>query len=147
MEYTTLKQEILNGPLSAELMGLSDDATASILNEQRFAAIQERFITARTILAELGADVGAGILDKLEAASAQSSPLKWAMKFLLSDGIDIGHSSTRSQVEALQVAGVLMASEATALLGMASKPASRAEIAGFGIVTPGDVSRALRGPY
>ncbi len=147
MNYPGLKTEILTGPLTAELAGKADNEIAAILNEPNCLAVRERFITARSILNELGPTVGAGILDKLEAAAAVSSPLKWAMRFLTTDGIDIGADNTRSQIDALVAAGVLTDTEGKALKDMALQPASRAEIAGFGIITYGDVSRALRGPY
>ena len=147
MDYQALKNEIETGPLAGELTGLTDVGITSLLNAPRYTAVAERFITARTILNECGPVAGAAILDKLEAAAAMSSPLKWAMKFLLSDGIDIGATSTRAQIDALAAAGVLTVDESKLLQDMALQPASRAEIAGLGVVTYSDVSRALNGPW
>ena len=148
MDYQALKTEIETGPLATECAGQSDDDVAAILNDKRFMATGERYVTTRTVLAELGATAGAAILDKLESAATQSSPVKWMLKFLTQDsGLDVGQTETQGCIGALALAGVLNADEATALNGMALKTCSRAEIAGFGTVTAGDVSRALRGPY
>lgn len=138
-----LKIEIETGPLAAELAGKSDNEIADVLNDtSRFTLVKERFITARTLLAELGPTVGASVLDKLEAVSAVSSPVKWAMKFLATDGIDMGHAGTRAQMDALAQAGALTAEEAEAVKAIAEQPASRAEILGWGSVSYNDVNAA-----
>lgn len=148
MNYQLLSHEIAAGPLADELAEKTDTEMAAILNDQRFSTVRERFITARTILAELGPEIGAGVLDKMEAASANISALKWAMRFLIGEtGIDIGHAGTRSQIEAMAAGGVIATDEAAALLNMAVAPASRAEIIGLGTVTYSDVSRAISGPW
>jgi len=146
MDYAALQAELETGPLSTECAGKTDVEIAEVLNTPRFPGIRSRFISARTILAEL-AD-GAVILDKLEAAAPGIPPLKWAMRFLSGEtGIDIGHAGTRVNIEMLAAGGILTAAERDALLAMAACTVSRAEIAGFGQITPGDVSRALRGPH
>lgn len=143
MDHAALKTEIETGPLAAECAGQSDDDIAAILNDNRFTAIQERYVTARTVLSELGATTGATILDKLEAAGASSSPVRWMLKFLAQDsGVDIGHANTQGCIDALVIAGVLTTDEATALKNMALLPTSRAEILGFGPVSYNDVNKA-----
>lgn len=148
MDYTALKTEIETGPLATECAGGTDEGITDILNRQDISAIQERWVTTRTVLAELGATAGAAILDKLQAASASSSPVRWMMTFLAQDsGIDIGNVQTQASIDGLITAGVLTSAEGASLKNMALKTCSRAQIAGFGTVTPGDVSRALRGPW
>lgn len=143
MDYTALKTEIETGPLATECAGQSDDAVAAILNDQRYMATKERYVTARTVLAELGATAGAAILDKLEAASAQSSPVKWMLRFLTQDsGLDVGQTETQGCIDALAIAGVLTTDEAAALKNMALLPTSRAEILGFGTVSYNDINKA-----
>ena len=143
MDYAALKTEIEAGPLAAECAGKSDDDVAAILNDKRYAATKERYVTARTVLAELGATTGATILDMLEAAATQSSPVKWMLKFLTQDsGLDVGQTETQGCIDALAIAGVLTTDEATALKNMALLPASRAEILGFGAVSYNDVNKA-----
>ena len=146
MDYAALKTEIETGPLAAEYAGGTDEAIAAVLNRSDIIAACERFVSARTILAEVPA--GAEILDKLEAAATTIPGVKWAMKFLQTEtGIDVGHATTRAQIDALVSGGVLTETEGGALKNLALKACSRAEITGFGAVTAGDVSRALRGPY
>lgn len=146
MDYAALRNEIESGPLAAECTGGTDKEIAAILSRRDISAPCERFVSARTILAEVPG--GAAILDKLEAVATSIPDVKWAMKFLQTEtGIDVGHATTRAQIDALVTAGVLTEFEGAALKNMALKTCSRAEIAGFGTVTPGDVSRALRGPY
>ena len=143
MDYAALRAEIDTGPLAAELTGKSDDDVAAILNDKRFTTTGERYVTARTVLAELGATTGATILDKLEAAATQSSPVKWMLKFLTQDsGLDVGQTETQGCIDALAIAGVLTTDEASALRGMALLPTSRAEIIGFGSVSYNDVNKA-----
>lgn len=147
MDYQALATEITTGPLAAELTGKSDVEMAAILNDQRFTRVASRFVTARTILAELGAVQGATVLDKLEAAAAVSSPVKWMMRFLQTDGgVDIGHPQTSAAIDGLVAGEILTASEGAALQALAVVPASRAEILGLGTVTYSDVSRALNPP-
>ena len=146
MDYAALKTEIEAGPLATECAGGTDEAIAAILNRSDIIAACERFVSARTILAEVSA--GAAILDKLEVAATTIPDVRWAMKFLQTEtGIDVGHATTRAQIDALVTAGVLTDTEGGALKNLALKECSRAEIAGFGTVTAGDVSRALRGPW
>ena len=143
MDYAALKTEIETGPLATECAGQSDDTVAAILNDKRYTATGERYVTARTVLAELGATTGAAILDKLEAASAQSSPVKWMLKFLTQDsGLDVGQTETQGCIDALAIAGVLTDDEAAALKSLALLPTSRAEILGFGSVSYNDINKA-----
>ncbi len=143
MDYAALKTEIETGPLAAECAGQSDDAVAALLNAKNYEGIQERYVTTRTVLAELGATAGATILDKLEAAATQSSPVKWMLKFLTQDsGLDVGQTETQGCIDALAIAGVLTTDEAEALKNMALLPTSRAELLGFGSVSYNDINKA-----
>jgi hypothetical protein len=144
MDYVALKQEIVSGNLAAELLGKSDDEMAAILNDKRFTMVKERFITARTLLAEL--PNGAELLDKLEVLAPMVSAVKWALKFLQTEGgIDIGHPSTQVQIDALVAGSALTVAEGAALKGLAVSAASRAEIVGLGNVSSSDCGGATRG--
>jgi len=143
MDYHILKTEIDAHP---EWAALSDNEIAALLNAKTLTSVQSRFVTARSILAEI-AD-GADILDRLEAASAFVPAVKWAMLYLKGEtGIDVGYPSTRAQLDALAAGSILTIDQAEALKAMANVPASRAEILGLGQISYGDVSRALRGPW
>lgn len=141
MDYALLKNEILNGPLAGEFVDKSDDEIAAILNSPRYPMIQSRFVTARTLLAEL--TNGAALLDKLTAIATQVSAVKWAMKFLESEGgIDIGHPSTQAQIDALVTGKALTIAEGEELKSLAITNVSRAEIVGLENVSYDGVSLA-----
>ena len=139
MNYQLLKEEVLS---RAEFVGLSDDAVTEALNDKSMhKSTQSRFITARTILAEL-AD-GSVILDKLEAVATQVSAVKWSMYYLKGEsGIDIGHPGTIAQIDGLVSGGVLTSSEGEELKGMALLPTSRAGMLGLGSVSYNDINIA-----
>lgn len=136
MDYAKLKTEL---ELPA-YTGLSDDQCADLLNAKTMLDVQSRFITARTILAEI-AD-GAALLDKLEALATQVSAVKWAMKFLTSEGgLDIGHANTQGQIAALVAGGALTAAEGKALQDLALQPVPYSSTVG-GTITYHDVAAA-----
>jgi hypothetical protein len=97
-----------------------------LLNAQTSSMVKPRLVSARTVLAECGAQAST-ILDKLEAAATQVSTVKWAMKFLQQEGgLDVGHPVTQASIQAL-VPDVLVQAEADALKEMAVQDCSRAE--------------------
>lgn len=143
MDHLALKIEIETGPLAAECLGKSDNDVAAIFNDLRFTTVKTFFINARYLMAALGPIPATTILDKLEAVALQSPPVSWALKFLQQEsGVDVGHESTRGQVDALVVAEVLTAEEGQAIKNLALQPISRAELLGFGTVSYNDVHAA-----
>lgn len=147
MDYIALRSEIITDPAVvgyAPYLPAATGMVAQLLNDRRYSMIKSRFVTARTVLAECGPTAGSAILDKLDAAKASSSALKWAMGFLSQDsGLDIGHPTSQAMVDQLVTAGVLTASEGSAVKNLALQPASRAEVLGLGHVNEVDVIRAL----
>lgn len=104
------------------------------INAPTRTAIKSRMVTARAVLAEVPG--GPAILDKLEAASAGSAAVRWAMRFLGQEaGIDVGSPATQGMLTQLAAAGVLTQAEAHSLRDMALQPASRAEQLGLPPVT------------
>lgn len=124
--------------ISAAEVREKDQSIADILN----AAAAVRELRSRKIgygaVLGLGAQSGAMILDKLEAAAEASSPVKWAMRLIAQGDLDIGAAETQAQVAALAAAGVLTAEECSVLMDL-----------GFvGVqVSAAQVSNALRGPW
>lgn len=102
-------------------------AIAEVLNTPAGTRIASRFVTARAVLAERGA-VGAGILTKLEGLAPQVDAVKWAMRFVATDGngIDIGHPVTRSLFAQLVQTAAITQEEADTILSMAQFSSSRA---------------------
>lgn len=124
---TILRDELTNDPLSIGYAGMTNGEVEAALNAKTRTRIVEKRIGYGAVLSALGADAGAAVLDKLEAASGQKSPLKWAMKLLAADNLDIGNPQTRLQIDALAAASVLTVAQATTLKGLAEEPCSRAE--------------------
>jgi hypothetical protein len=142
---SALLDELTNDPLSrgyAQYIPDNPGMLAVMLNAPDYSMVKMRFVTARAVLAEHGA-AGAAVLDKLDAAGANDSSVRWAMKFVTADpGIDIGHATTRTLLNGL-VPTVMSQQEADILLNMAIQPASRAEVLGIGVVTAADVQAAM----
>lgn len=113
-----------------------DQAIADIINAYPPPMrLQSRRIGYGAVLAELGADAGAAILDKITAAGEVNSPIKWAMRLLDRGELDIGAAETQAQTRAM--AGVLLtAAEVEAITAMGLVPET---------ITAEQVSIALRG--
>jgi hypothetical protein len=140
----SLQQELTTDPLGRGYQQFVPDCPGTLcdmLNAMSYSMPKTKFVTARGLLAEHGI-AGAQILDKLEAAAASNSAVKWAMKFITADGIDVGHSTTRSLLDQL-VGTVLTQTECDLLKFMAVQPASRAEVLGLGYVQEHNVRAAL----
>jgi hypothetical protein len=140
----SLSSELLNDPLGrgyAQYIPDSPGILVQMLNEPSYTVVKERFVSARGVIAAFG-EAGAIILDKLENAAAFNSTVKWAMRFMASDGIDVGHQKTQAMLDAL-VPVVLTQQEADLLKDLANQPASRAEVLGLGWVNEEAVRAAL----
>lgn len=126
----SLKDEILARTDCAATVAARDlDAIAAMVSEGR-TAVQSRFVTARTIQAEI--DGGAAILKKFEAAQAGIPDLEYALVFLKQDsGYDFGNPKAQAMADALATNGVITQAEADALKSLAVLPApvSRFDVA------------------
>jgi hypothetical protein len=146
MNYAALKAEIETDPTGKGYAAHLPNGVGEIgklLNAQTEQTTASRMVTARAILAEC--QNGAQILDKLEAAAASNSAVKWAVKFLGQDaGVDVGHPATRAMIDQLVTATALSTVDGNQLKAMAAHTASRAEIIGVGYVHDSDVRDALR---
>ena len=145
-QQTALASELKTDPLArgyAAFIPACPGVLVDMINAQNYTAPKTINVTARAVLAAYGA-TGAAILDKLEAVSASVSAVKWAMKFMLSDGIDVNHPNTRGLLAQLVVAGAITQADADALTLMALQPSSRADVLSLGgVVTQSDVKTAL----
>lgn len=130
---TTITEELASDPLGLGYAAMTNGEIEAAMNTKNRTRIVSRFVTARTILAEC-AD-GATILDKLEAAGAQVSAVKWAMRFLQQEGgIDVGHPATLSMVDQLVAGGVLTQVEGDSLKALSVQVCSRAEELGISAI-------------
>ena len=141
MNLAALHTELTTDPLAlgyAKFLPGDPVHAAALLNDPRFTKIKTRFVTARTVLAEVAG--GAALLDKLQSIGATQSAVKYAMTFLNQEGgIDIGNAATQGMVDQLVAGAALTAAEGTALKNLALQPASRAEVLGLGTVTANDI--------
>lgn len=139
MDYQVLKTTLQ----SAEYINLSVPEQVATINAPTKTMHKPRMVTARTILAECAA--GSSILDKLEAAAATNCAVKWAVKFLGTDGgLDAGNPATLGMIASLGASGVLTSAEVAQLEALSLQAASHAEQLGLGFVHDSDVRDALR---
>lgn len=127
-QLRALRDDIAADPVLAGLPITSDGAfaIADAYNTVVGKAPAPTIVTARTVLAEMGM-AGAMALDKLEAAGSNNPVVRWAVKFLTGEGLDVGHPMSQSMLDQLAQAGVLTRTEADALKALALADQTRAE--------------------
>ena len=125
---------------------MGDGAIAAKLNEASETAVRSRFITTRTIFAEIDAATAQSLLGKFKAAQASDDVLAvaWAAinSFTDGGGIDIGKPATRALLDGFVQQGVFTQAEADSVKALANVSESPAEYAGLGRVGFRDVARA-----
>lgn len=123
-----LHDDIVTDPVLSTYPATSDGAyaIAEAYNTVVGKAPAPTIVTARTVLAEMGM-AGAVALDKLEAAGSSNPVVRWAVKFLTGEGLDVGHPMSQSMLDQLAQAGVLTRTEADALKALALADQTRAE--------------------
>jgi len=141
VNYSKLKAEINNDPLIRGYASMTDQQIADSLTQTIDRTIVEsKTLGALGIMREVGPTAGAAILDKLEAAAATDSRLKWFMKELTTNGVDIGNPVTRATIDSLVSAGVITAAEGVSLKEIPEKAGSRAEELAIGKIYARDVT-------
>ena len=118
----------------------TDAEVAAWANAKTITRIVDRSITISTLLSSVGAEQGAQILDKLEAAAPTIPAVKWAMKMLSTSGINTGDPETRAMLDKLVVAGVLTQADADALKSTAVEHISPTMQAGLPEIKAGHVA-------
>lgn len=104
--------------------GLSDWQVSHILNnpDENLPAIVEvesKLVGPGLLMETIGADAGAALLDTLEELAEFSPPIKWAMKLILNNGVDVSSKQFRKQLDGLVHAGKISAENATKIKGLA----------------------------
>lgn len=107
----------------SDVAELPDWAAAAKLNEPdptlpEVVELRTRGIGPGEVMAALGAEQGAALLDALEAIKGQDSPVRWALRLLDRGALNIGAGETRAQIERLEVAGIITPTQAAALRGL-----------------------------
>lgn len=148
MNLTSEQKTILNTELTTDPKSkgystyLPDNPgiVIDILNGLSEFKPKTRMITARGILSDYpGGPVSAAtVLDKLDTSSSTIPALKWAWKFISSEGLDIGHPATQSMIDFLtttEAGTILTTTEADNLKSLALQSISRAEFLGLPYMT------------
>lgn len=130
---TILRDEIANDPLGRGYAAMTDGQREASLNTKDRTKVVDRYVGYGTVLSLFGATDGAAVLDALETLAASSSPVKWAMRLLADDKLNIGDPATRAQIDALTPA-VFTPAQAAALKGLAEQACSRAEELGVSAI-------------
>jgi hypothetical protein len=117
MDYQTLATELAEPAYASHLPDGTPEICA-LLNAISADMVKSKFVSARTILAEVGAS-GAVTLNKLKAfanstpsetpeVAALQAAVQWAMSYMVGEtGVDVGHNSTRNMLDALHTLGVI----------------------------------------
>ena len=138
-----LTEELATDPLGMGYATMTDGELEATLNAKTRTRLVSTQIGFGAVMSALGASAGAALLDTLEVAAISNSPVKWAMRLLAADNLDIGNPATRAQIDALAAAGVMTTAQATILKALAEQPCSRAEELGVNAV--GSSIRNARG--
>jgi hypothetical protein len=125
---------------------MDDQIIADALNAPTETRVVETRITDLILMDRLGVAMANTILDKLQAASADNSAIRRAMKAIESErGIDIGNDDVRDMLDQLAAGLVLTAEEVAALKDLAVQPCGIAAKTLGRAVSGADISIALRG--
>lgn len=121
-------------------------AVAATVSAGRVKTVEKR-IRHTDVLAALGAEEGAAVIDAIAAVAPndgltpgrrKNRPLAYALEMLKpasAQGLDVGNTQTRTQLDDLATAGVMKPAQAAALKALAEVPDP---------VTDRDVSAATR---
>lgn len=139
-DYIALKQ-LIQPQLTANQ---TDDQILTWVNTPSITRTVSKFISTRTMMADLGPTQADALLTKLEGIATQNSMVARVIKMLDPNqgGIDIGLAATRAAIDGLVTAGALSNSDSTALKSMGEETVSPAVNAGFYGVTLGDIQFA-----
>lgn len=121
----------------------TDAEIAGWCNTPSITVTSERFVTTRTLMAELGPVAADAILTKLETAAEQMPLVNRTLLMLRPSegGIDVALPAVVGQLNAL-VPDVLSQAEANSVSVLAQRLVSPASNAGLSIITEGDVQFA-----
>ncbi|HET8687730.1 MAG TPA: hypothetical protein VFM18_13850 [Methanosarcina sp.] len=143
---SVLKTELRTDPLKMGYMSYLPDCpgvVADKLNATTQIGVTSRYVNARTVLSELGAQ-GVDILESLRFAAASIPAVYWILPFIQTEsGVDVGAPFCQTMIDTLAMAGKLTSDQATALKNLAKQPISRAQQLGLGIVSATDVTNAF----
>lgn len=109
---------------SNEYPTLTDWQIAELLNQSDSTLplkveLNSRKVGPGLIMETIGASEGASLLDSLQQLAQISSPVKWALKLIEKDGIDVSSTTFREQLDNLVVAGKISQQNAAKIKALA----------------------------
>ena len=117
----------LNARVTApDLVDLPDWQVADILNTPEpslpaVVTLERTLVGFGDVMRVLGPDAGAAFLDAVEKLSATTPTLKWALRIMAADGINMADPVARGQIDALVAAKLLTAAQGNALKATAER--------------------------
>ena len=73
------------------------------------------------VMDALGPQAGAAMLDTLTALAASTAVLRWGLRALEQNGLDLSLVNTRAQIDALVISGVVTAAQRDALFALSRR--------------------------
>lgn len=141
-DMEALKTELENDPLGRGYSGMTAAEVRDSLRAQNITVTKPTMATGRTIMDGLGVQTGGEVLAALESAAGSDPGVKWALEYIKRDGVDLGNSTTRTQLDALESNGVLQSGQADAIKALAETQISRAQQLGLGQIKGAHITRA-----
>lgn len=147
-QLQSLKQEVQQDPKQlgyAALLPNQPGRVVELLNNQGLGDTKyaTKLIGIANVLAALGPETGAQVLNQLEALKAANPVIKWAWYLLESDKLDVGSATTQQQLDMLVAAGALAGEHAQKLKDLSKVACSRAQLVVGTQVTEEDLRKAM----
>lgn len=117
----------LNARVTApDLVDLPDWQVASLLNTPEpllpaVVTLEKTLVGFGDVMRVLGPDAGAAFLDAVEKLSVTMPTLKWALRIMAADGINMADPVARGQIDSLVAAKLLTAAQGNALKATAER--------------------------
>lgn len=99
----------------ADMLNMPDSSLPAVVTLER------TLVGFGDVLRVLGPDAGAAFLDAVEKLSTTTSTLKWALRIMAADGINMADPVVRGQIDALVAAKLLTAADGNALKATAER--------------------------
>lgn len=120
-----LNQQVLSEELkNAKYQNLNDWQVAQLLHTPDpelplVTKLVSIMVGPGLVMETIGAEEGAALLDSLTQLSAISSPVKWAMKMIEKEGVDVASDTFREQLDMLVNLGKISAENARKIKSLA----------------------------
>lgn len=145
MDLVALKSEIQTDPLTLGYAQFLPDAPGHVVDLLNgYTQSKIKAIAAAQALTWAASGPMSAIVDASNNAAhpARASALAFLQAIGSAMAIDMDHADIRAQFDGWQAANVITQAQHDALIAVATQPASRAEVLGFGSVAESDLHAA-----